>query len=118
MHRFTYCPEYYSADAVRDHAFFADRKADRAIIGNEATLDVAAAERDILSAGKALIAKHPEIGAIVLECTNMIPYARSLSETLGLPVHDMYSFACWFHAGLQPREFGFPGNVVQEWRGR
>ena len=35
MHRFTYCPEYYSADAVRDHAFFAERKADRAIIGND-----------------------------------------------------------------------------------
>lgn len=35
MHRFTYCPEYYSADAVRDHAFFDRRKEDRAIIGND-----------------------------------------------------------------------------------
>ncbi|NTJ67203.1 acetyltransferase [Agrobacterium rhizogenes] len=35
MHRFTYCPEYYSADAVRDHAFFDRRKQDRAVIGND-----------------------------------------------------------------------------------
>jgi phosphonate metabolism protein (transferase hexapeptide repeat family) len=35
MHRFTYCPEYYSAEAVRDQAFFADRKNDRVIIGND-----------------------------------------------------------------------------------
>lgn len=35
MHRFTYCPEYYSADAVRDHAFFDRRKEDRAVIGND-----------------------------------------------------------------------------------
>lgn len=90
----------------------------RAIIGNEATMDVAAAERDILAAGRALVARHKEIGAIVLECTNMIPYARALSEALGLPVHDMYGFACWFHAGLSPRDFGFPGSAAQEWRGR
>ncbi|TWF56908.1 DapH/DapD/GlmU-related protein [Neorhizobium alkalisoli] len=35
MHRFTYCPEYYSAEAERDQAFFADRKNDRVIIGND-----------------------------------------------------------------------------------
>jgi phosphonate metabolism protein (transferase hexapeptide repeat family) len=34
-HRFSYCPEYYAADAVRDDAFFAQRKQDRAIIGHD-----------------------------------------------------------------------------------
>jgi len=36
QHRFTYCPEYYSADAQRDHAFFRERRADRVVIGNDA----------------------------------------------------------------------------------
>lgn len=35
MHRFTYCPEYYSADAERDRAFFADRRDDRVVIGHD-----------------------------------------------------------------------------------
>ena len=35
LHRFTYCPEYYVPDAVRDHAFFDKRKADRVIIKND-----------------------------------------------------------------------------------
>lgn len=35
QHRFTYCPEYYSADAIRDHAFFAARRAARTVIGND-----------------------------------------------------------------------------------
>lgn len=35
MHRFTYCPEYYDADAVRDHSFFDARKSDRVVIGND-----------------------------------------------------------------------------------
>jgi acetyltransferase-like isoleucine patch superfamily enzyme len=35
MHRFSYCPEYYSADAVRDDAFFDRRREDRAVIGHD-----------------------------------------------------------------------------------
>src|ERR687886_1974716 len=35
QHRFTYCPEYYSAAAGRDHAFFAARRADRVVIGHD-----------------------------------------------------------------------------------
>src|SRR5579863_5873260 len=48
-------------------------------------LDVALAERDILDAGQALLSRHADIGAIVLECTNMPPYAHALRDTLGLP---------------------------------
>ncbi|MDL2402085.1 DapH/DapD/GlmU-related protein [Rhizobium mayense] len=35
MHRFTYCPEYYSADVTRDYAFFHDRASDRVTIGHD-----------------------------------------------------------------------------------
>ena len=66
----------------------------------------ALAEQDILDAGRALVAAHADIGAIVLECTNMPPYAPALREALGLPVFDIYSLITWFHAGLRPRRFG------------
>ncbi|MBR0653857.1 aspartate/glutamate racemase family protein [Plastoroseomonas arctica] len=68
-------------------------------------MDVAAAERDILDAGRALVARHPDIGAIVLECTNMPPYAAALRDALGLPVFDIYSMINWFQLGLRPRSF-------------
>lgn len=68
-------------------------------------LDIAAAEQDILDAGRELVARHPEIGAIVLECTNMPPYAAALREALQLPVYDIYAMITWFHAGLRPRAF-------------
>ena len=80
----------------------------RVLIGDEERLDVAAATRDILDAGAALVARHPEVGAIVLECTNMPPYAALLQERLGLPVFDIYSLITWFHASLAPRAFGVP----------
>lgn len=69
-------------------------------------LDIAAAEQDMLDAGRALVAAHPEVGAIVLECTNMPPYAADVQAATGLPVHDIYSLINWFHAGLRPRRFG------------
>jgi hypothetical protein len=72
----------------------------RTFLGNRATLDVAAAEREVLAAGDRLVERHPDVGALVLECANMPPYAAALRARLGLPVHDMVSFGCWFYAGL------------------
>ena len=80
----------------------------RVMINDEERLDVAAAERDILAAGDRLVASHDGIGAVLLECTNMVPYARAVSERLRLPVFSIYTFVTWFHSGLIPREFGHP----------
>jgi Asp/Glu/hydantoin racemase len=82
------------------------RELSRAILGNELELDVAAAERDILDAGETLVGQNPDVGAILLECTNMSPYARALREHVARPVFDIVSFVTWFHAGLRPRDFG------------
>jgi aspartate/glutamate racemase len=68
-------------------------------------MDIAQAERDVVEAGRELVAKHPDVGAIVLECTNMPPYAAALQAEVGLPVYDIYSMITWFHAGLRPRVF-------------
>jgi hypothetical protein len=78
--------------------------------GEKQEMDIALAATDILDAGSALISRYPDIGAIVLECTNMPPYAFALRETLRLPVFDIYSLITWLHAGLRPREFGFPAD--------
>jgi hypothetical protein len=75
------------------------------IKGEKDDMDVGLAREDILDAGRELVARHPEVGAIVLECTNMPPYAAALREAVGLPVFDVYSFVTWFHAGLRPRRF-------------
>ncbi len=75
------------------------------ITAEKQDLDVALAEQDILTAGRELLAAHRDIGAIVLECTNMPPYAAALQAACGLPVYDIYSMITWFHGGLRPRRF-------------
>ena len=68
-------------------------------------LDPAKACQDVLDAGEALIAKAPEVGAIVLECTNMAPYAHALARRLRLPVFDILSLLAWWHRSLSPPRF-------------
>ena len=90
----------------------------RVMINDEERLDIAAAERDILAAGQALVTCHSDVGAVLPECTHMVPYARALSERLRLPVFSIYTFVTWFQAGLVPRDFGHPASAVREWRER
>jgi Asp/Glu/hydantoin racemase len=69
-------------------------------------MDVELARQDVVQAALDLVKRHPDVGAIVLECTNMPPYAADVQAATGLPVHDIYSLITWFHAGLRPRRFG------------
>ncbi len=77
----------------------------RAILDDEVNLNVELARIDLINAGQQLVKENPDVGAIVLECTNMVPYAADLRQTLGLPVYSIYSFVSWFQAGLMPRVF-------------
>jgi len=77
----------------------------RAILDNEMHLNVELARADLLEAGHKLVKDFPDTGAIVLECTNMVPYAVDLREALGLPIYSIYSFVTWFQSGLLPRVF-------------
>jgi hypothetical protein len=80
----------------------------RAILGNEIELDVALARRDNVDAALALKAANPDLGAIVLECTNMVPYAADIRRATDLPVFSIRSFVTWFQSSLAPPSFPTP----------
>ena len=77
----------------------------RVILRDQPGLDVAKARADVLSAGHRLHERDPAIGAVVLECTNMVPYAADIRAATGLPVFSIESFVAWFQSGLSPRRF-------------
>ena len=74
-----------------------------AILGDAPELDAEAACRDNVEAARSMVAANPEIGALVLECTNMTPYAAAIAAETGVPVFSMLSFVTWFQSGLAPR---------------
>ncbi|MCP9483441.1 aspartate/glutamate racemase family protein [Shimia sp. CNT1-13L.2] len=52
-------------------------------------MDLAKVADEVIAAGKALVARAPEIGAIVLECTDLPPYAHRIQAALERPVFDL-----------------------------
>jgi len=53
------------------------------------TLDEDEARRATVAAAERLVARRPDVRAIVLECTNLPPYADAVRAATGLPVHDI-----------------------------
>lgn len=76
----------------------------RTFVVNGTELNVAEARAEVLTAARRLAAQQPKLGAILLECANMGPYAADVQRETGLPVFDMVSLVSWLHHGLaQPR---------------
>jgi hypothetical protein len=53
--------------------------------------DIDAVTEEIIGVARKGVAKHPEIGAIVLECTDLPSYAAKIREAVNLPVFDFNS---------------------------
>lgn len=76
-----------------------------AILGDEITLDVETSRLELLEAARRLIDLHPDVGAIVLECTNMPPYQQDIARATGLPVFSIVDYVSWLHTALRPRSY-------------
>src|SRR3989442_464801 len=63
----------------------------RVLLGDELELDVDAARDEHVKIARRLVADHPDIGAIVLECTNMPPYTLDIQRATRRPVFDAVS---------------------------
>jgi Asp/Glu/hydantoin racemase len=61
----------------------------RTLLEDLPTLDQDDAARQVQDAARRLLARHPDLQALVLECTNLPPYAPALRQATGLPVFDV-----------------------------
>lgn len=61
----------------------------RTLLEDQPELDESAAETEVVAAARRLLARHPDIDSLVLECTNMPPYAQAVQLATGRPVHHL-----------------------------
>jgi len=61
----------------------------RTLLEDRPAIDAAAAEADLLAAARRLLQREPALTSLVLECTNLPPYAAALARATGLPVHHL-----------------------------
>jgi len=74
----------------------------KVFLGDRPGLDPRLAAAELLAAADQLLERHPTVGAMVLECTNMGPYSAALARHAGMPVLDVVTLARWLHQGLKP----------------
>ncbi len=87
-----------------------DGEFSKVILNDLLELDVDRARQENIDAAKSLVNAHPQLGAIVLECTNMVPYASAIRDATGLPVFSIFNLIFWLQQGLQPRNSFGPGS--------
>lgn len=62
----------------------------KVILHNETNdMDMNKVTEEVVAAAKNLLQTHPEIGSLVLECTDLPPYAHELQTELGIPIFDL-----------------------------
>jgi Asp/Glu/hydantoin racemase len=62
-------------------------------------------EKALPKVAKELILKQPDIGAIVLECTNLPPSAAAIQEATGLPVFDIVTLIYMIHDVINRKRY-------------
>lgn len=72
-------------------------------------MDLDLIEADLISAGQRLVGRAPEVGAVLLECTDLPPYAAPLQKAIRRPVFDIVSLTGLVHSATQRTPF--PGFV-------
>jgi Asp/Glu/hydantoin racemase len=77
----------------------------RVILDDEIELDVEKSRNAFISIAKKMSSDYPDVGAIVLECTNMPPYAAAIQKETGLPIFDIYTLVNMVYRAVVRKDF-------------
>ncbi len=68
-------------------------------------LNSAIVERDLVLLASDLVKTHPEIGALLLECSDLPIYASAIQNAVGLPVFDYITMINWVQQAVVCRPY-------------
>jgi hypothetical protein len=76
--------------------------------GRRVELDADRLGREVMTEVDQLARDHPEMGALVIECTDLVPFAHAIQARIGLPVFDIVTLTQMVHRSLARRPFAPP----------
>lgn len=81
--------------------------------GKRDDLDPRRMGAEVLSVADGLLRDHPDVGAIVLECTDLVPFAHDIQARTGVPVFDIVTLSGLVHASLSRRPYAVTSGYVE-----
>ncbi len=76
-----------------------------AILEDGPELDPARVEAEVVQTARGLLRQAPQVGAILLECHNLPPYAAAVQEATGRPVFHIFHLVDLVLGGALPGRF-------------
>ena len=76
-----------------------------AILLEKGSLDSEKIETEVVEVARELIKQNPDIGSILLECSDLPPYAHAVQAAVGLPVFDFFTMIHYVHTSLVRKPF-------------
>ncbi|WP_067563439.1 aspartate/glutamate racemase family protein [Nocardia acidivorans] len=70
--------------------------------GRRNNLDADRLGREVLTEVGRLAAHNPDLGALIIECTDLVPYRHAIQRHLGVPVFDIVTLTEMVHRTLDP----------------
>ncbi|MBS3918975.1 MAG: aspartate/glutamate racemase family protein [Deltaproteobacteria bacterium] len=78
-----------------------DSEFHRIYVRNIPDLNYQKIEKEVIAEASALVEDHPDISAVVLECTNMAVFRKALRESTKIPVFDILTLIHYIHSSLK-----------------
>lgn len=75
------------------------------VIKNRGEWDNEKARQDVVSKALEAVSEHEDVGAILLECSDMPPYAAAIQAKTGLPVFDFITLINWLHYAVAQKPY-------------
>lgn len=71
-----------------------------AILKEKGSLDSAKIQSEVVDVAQEMVKQNPDIGCILLECSDLPPYAHAVQAVTGLPVFDFFTMINYVHTTL------------------
>jgi aspartate/glutamate racemase len=69
------------------------------------TLDSDQVEQETVEVACEMLDEHPNLAAILLECSELPPFAKAIQEATGLPTYDFITMIDYFHAATHRERY-------------
>jgi len=76
-----------------------------AILEGKGWMDNDQMEHEVVAAATQLCDDRPEVSALLLECSDMPPYATAVQGATGVPAWDFLSLIDWIERGVVQRSY-------------